>query len=72
MTRPPTIEATLLENLQPGLTPSQLLQRVRKVHPEATKKDIIHAAFAAVIALADSDSKSAAALQDFALRQRGD
>lgn len=72
MTRPPTIEATLLENLQPGLTPAQLLQRVRKVHPEATKKDIIHAAFAAVIALAESAPHSAVALQDFAIRQRGD
>lgn len=68
----PTIESTLLSSLQPGITPAQLLQRVRKVHPEATKKDIIHAAFAAVIALVESDPQSASTLHDFAMRSRGD
>ena len=72
MSRHPSIEETLLAKLKPGITPDKLVQAVRAVHPEATKKEIIHAAFAAVIAMAEVDPDRASTLQDFALRNRGD
>jgi hypothetical protein len=71
MDRPPTIAETLLTRMRDGITPNELIQAVRAVHPEATKKEIMHAAFTAVIALAESDPGSAKVLQDFALRNRG-
>ena len=67
----PSIQETLLKKLRPGITPNALVHAVRAVHPEATKKEIIHAAFAAVIAFAEVDPESARTLQDFALRNRG-
>lgn len=67
----PTIEETLLSKLRPGLTPNELIHAVRVVHPEASKKEIIHAAFATVITLSKEDPERARALQDFALRNRG-
>ena len=67
----PSIEETLLTKLRPGITPNELVRAVRAVHPEATKKEIIQAAFAAVIAFAEVDPDKARALQDFALRNRG-
>lgn len=70
MSKYPSIEETLLTKIQPGITPDKLIQAVRAVHPEATKKEIIHAAFAAVIVLAEVDPERARALQDFALRNR--
>lgn len=70
MSRYPSIEETLLTKITPGITPDKLIQAVRAVHPEATKKEIIHAAFVAVIVLAEVDPERAQILQDFALRNR--
>lgn len=71
MSKHASIEETLLTKLTPGMTPDKLVHAVRAVHPEATKKEIIRAAFAAVIALAEADPERARALQDFALKTRG-
>jgi len=72
MSRHPSIQETLLAKIRPGITPDKLVQAVRSVHPEATKKEIIHGAFAAVIAMAEVDPERARALQDFAVKSRGD
>ena len=69
--RPPTIAETLLSELKLGISPNKLVNAVRAVHPEATKKEIIQAAFATVIALAEADPQRASELQDFALKNRG-
>ena len=65
-----TLEDSLLAGLRPGITPKELISSVRARHPEATKKEIIHAAFSALIQVAEQDPQKAKALQDFALKGR--
>ncbi len=65
-----TIEETLIGAMQPGIAPKDLWNAVRAVHPEATKKEIMLAAFAAMIVLAENDPGGAKALHDFALAGR--
>jgi hypothetical protein len=64
------IEATLLALVRPKMTPKELLKEARKAHPDASKKEIIRAAFRTVIASADTDTEKALLLQDFALKGR--
>ncbi len=64
------IERTLLELAKPKMTPKELLKAARKAHPDASKKDIIRAAFRSLITVADSDADKAALLQNFALSER--
>ena len=68
----PTIEETLLIHLRPGMAPRDLMKAVRAIHPEATKREIIGAAFSTVILMAEDDPERARELQDFALKARGD
>ena len=65
-----TIEATLLKLAKPKMTPKELLKATRKVHPDASKKEIIRAAFHSIITVADSDVDKATLLQSFALQER--
>ncbi|MBX5151048.1 hypothetical protein [Rhizobium lentis] len=43
-----------------------------KSHPQATKKEIVRAAFYALIAHAGNDPEMAGILQEFAITQRAD
>ena len=61
----------ILKETRSDITPKQLIKAVRKAHPEATKKEIVRAAFFALIANADGEPAKAAQLQDFAISQRG-
>lgn len=65
-----SIERTLLELAKPKMTPKELLKAARKAHPDASKKDIVRAAFRSLITVADSDAEKAALLQNFALTER--
>ena len=65
-----SIERTLLELAKPKMTPKELLKAARKAHPDASKKEIIRAAFRSIITVADSDSEKATLLQNFALAER--
>jgi len=65
------IQKTLLKLAKPKMSPKDLLRETKKLHPEATKKDIVRAAFASLIAVVDNDSEKALVLQDFALKERG-
>ena len=65
------IQQTLLKLAKPSMSPKDLLKETRKLHPEANKKDIVRAAFASIIAIADHDAEKALVLQDFALKERG-
>ncbi|MBK8084910.1 MAG: hypothetical protein IPK28_14400 [Devosia sp.] len=68
-----TIKDTLLELSSTGtLRPRDLLKAVRKAHPSARKKEVVWAAFACVIELADRKPQAARQLQDFAIANRGD
>ncbi|HWA19295.1 MAG TPA: hypothetical protein VG757_09880 [Devosia sp.] len=64
------IEKTLLELAKPKMSPKELLKLARKAHPDASKKDIMRAAFSSIIAVADSDVDKARILQNFALAER--
>lgn len=66
-----SLEATLIRLAQPKMTPKELLKAARRQHPEASKKEIVRAAFHSLIAIADSDADKALILQDFALKGRG-
>jgi hypothetical protein len=65
-----SIEATLLQLARPKMTPKELLKAARKAHPDASKKEIIRAAFHSIITVADSDVDKATLLQSFALQER--
>jgi hypothetical protein len=65
-----SIEATLIALARPKMTPKELLKAARKAHPDASKKEIVRAAFRSLISVADSDADKAAILQNFALQER--
>ena len=65
------IQTTLLKLAKPGMSTSALMRETNRAHPKAKKKDIIRAAFASIIAIADSDIERARLLQNFALDARG-
>ena len=64
------IQTTLLALSAPDLKPKDLLKKVRKVHPSASKGEIVRAAFATMIAVVDKHPDKATLLQDFALKER--
>lgn len=68
--KPEPIERTLLQLAKPKMSPKELLGLARKAHPEASKKEIIRAAFRSIITIADSDLDKAVLLQNFALQER--
>ena len=65
-----SIEATLLALARPKRTPKELLKATKRAHPDASKKDIVRAAFRSIISVADSDGDKALILQNFALQER--
>lgn len=65
------LQSTLINLAGGKLTPKEMLKAARKAHPKASKKEIVRAAFASLIAVADHDSEKALKLQDFALKERG-
>jgi hypothetical protein len=65
------IQATLLRLARPKMAGDVLLSEVKRLHPEASKKEIMRAAFATVIAVVDHDIDQALILQEFALKGRG-
>jgi hypothetical protein len=68
--QPQSLEATLIALAKPKMSPKELLKLTRKAHPDASKKEIVRAAFRSLIVAADSDAEKALLLQDFALKER--
>ena len=64
------MSATLVKLAKPGMTHRQLFEVVRRKHPEASKKEIVRAAFYAVTTCCDAELVKARRLQDFALVER--
>jgi hypothetical protein len=65
-----TIEETIARLLAPGETPQQLFKAVREIHPKASRKDLVHAAFAVMIDIVDADPDRALVLQRFGIEER--
>ncbi|TLX04232.1 MULTISPECIES: hypothetical protein [Rhizobium] len=61
---------TILKETRADITPKQLIKAVMKSNPQATRKEIVRAAFYAVIAHAGNEPEKAGILQDFAITQR--
>ncbi len=59
----------LINEIKPGMTHKQLIKAVRVAHPEAIKKEILRAAFYALMAYSDRHTERLPALQAFALEQ---
>jgi hypothetical protein len=66
-----TLETTLLKLATPNISPREMLRQARKLHPQASKKEIIRAAFSSLITAADKDIEASQALHNFALSERG-
>lgn len=65
-----TIAATLVAVAAPGMKPKELMAEVRQKHPEASKKEIVRAAFYALTDDTAHQLEPAAALQAFAIEGR--
>lgn len=65
-----TIASTLHDLATPDMKPRTLIKAVREKHPGASKKDVIRAAFYAVITQADEDPEKADRLQAMAISER--
>ena len=65
------ISQTMIRLATPDVKPNKLFKAVRKEHPKASKKEIVRAAFLALIVHADQDPEKARRLHDFALAERG-
>lgn len=66
-----TLETTLLKLATPDISPKEMLRQAKKLHPKASKKDIIRAAFSSLITAADKDIEASMTLHNFAITERG-
>ena len=64
------LSATLKRLAHEGVTPKTMMQKVKKLHPKASKKQIIQAAFLQMIDTAENDLTTSRTLQNFALEER--
>lgn len=62
------IAATMRGVVEPGMKPKEIRSAIREKHPEASKKEIVRAAF---YALAEAPAGALANLHGFALSERG-
>lgn len=65
-----TVAVTLSRLATPGITRKDLVGAVRAQHPEASKKDIVRAAFYALTEGSNGDSDRTTRLHAFALAER--
>ena len=66
------IASTIRELAQPGMKPKVLIEAVKDLHPEATRKEIARAAFLSVILSAQHSPEDLQALHDIAHDTRED
>jgi hypothetical protein len=64
------IAATLRSIATPGMKPKAIRAAVRERHPDATKKEIVRAAFFAVMESSSASDGTSAELHNFALVER--
>ena len=61
---------TILREVRSDITPKKLMAAIRKAHPQASRKEIIRAAFYALIANAEQHPEKLEPLHKFAIEQR--
>ncbi|MBO9135339.1 hypothetical protein J5289_20200 [Rhizobium sp. B230/85] len=66
------IAQTIRKLVVPGIKPETLIEVVREVHPNASKKEIARAAFLTVILSAKFDSDDTQTLHDLAVGTQDD
>lgn len=64
------LSATLRSLAAPGMTPKALRVALREKHPDASRKDVVRAAFYALIAAQPRDGGGLDELHSFALAER--
>lgn len=64
------LAATLRSLAAPGMTPKALRAALREKHPDASRKDVVRAAFCALIAAQARDGGGLNELHSFALAER--
>ncbi|MGE8126675.1 hypothetical protein ACQKQD_06815 [Methylobacterium sp. NPDC080182] len=64
------IADTLKEIAAPGMRPKAIRSAIRERHPDASKKEIVRAAFYAVTEAPAASAGATAELHDFALAER--
>jgi hypothetical protein len=65
-----TMAETVAELARPGMRPKELISKVRKAYPKASKKEITRAAFYAVIRNAHGSGDGLKELHDLAMDTR--
>ena len=65
-----TIAASLSALATPSMKPKELITAVCELHPDASKKQVVRAAFYVVIMQANADPERARQIQDAALKTR--
>ena len=65
------ISQTILRLATPDMKPKKLFKAVREAHPDASRKEIMRAAFLAVIARSHIDPEGAKQLHDVVMDERG-
>lgn len=70
MTSTEEIAATLRSIAMPGMKPKAIRAAVRERHPEASKKEIVRAAFFAVTESVSTNQSATSELHNFALAER--
>lgn len=68
----PSLEATILRLAHHYREPEDLWKAVRRAHPDASKKDVIHAVFITMIEAASSGEGIAIRLHNIAMNHRAD
>jgi len=66
------LQSAIADLASAGKRPKDLMSEIKARFPKATKKEIIRAAFAEMIATADRDLELSRGLQNFAITERGD
>ena len=66
------LATTLRHVASPGIKPKDLIAAVREKYPEATKKEIVRAAFFSLSDGHDVNPGQTGELYDFALKERGE
>lgn len=70
MSRIEKLAATLSAVARPGLKPKEIIAEARCQHPKASKKDVVRAAFYALIETGKLDGGKSQALHELAITQR--
>lgn len=65
-----TLEQSLVRLVAERRSPKEIMQQLQKLHPKASKKQIIRIAFAQMIDRVESDLDASRELQGFAISAR--